>query len=67
MGCRGKDDACVLHVFIAQVRKLRVRSFIVADFGCGWAMRCRGGVEGVRSWSRALDVCDGTRFGGMFR
>lgn len=27
-GCRGKDAAEVLQVFMAQVRKLRVRSFI---------------------------------------
>ena len=33
LGCRGKEEACVLQVFIAQVRKLSVRSFMVA--GCG--------------------------------
>ena len=36
-GCRGKEDAWVLQVLIAQVRKLRVRSFIMA--GCE---RCSG-------------------------
>jgi hypothetical protein len=29
-GCRGKEEAWVLQVFMAQVRKWRVRSFIVA-------------------------------------
>ena len=32
-GWRGKLEACVLQVLMAQVRKLRVRSFIVAAWG----------------------------------
>lgn len=31
-GCRGKEAGLVLQVLMAQVRKLRVRSFILAAF-----------------------------------
>jgi hypothetical protein len=32
LGCSGNDEGEVLQVFIAQVKKFIVRSFIVADF-----------------------------------
>lgn len=48
-GCSGKEVDCVLHVLMAQVRKLRVRSFIVGgcEDWCGRRAVC-GSVEVVR-------------------
>lgn len=46
-GCKGKLAAWVLHVLTAQVRKLSVRSFIVAvlslDWGCDALVGYLGG------------------------
>jgi hypothetical protein len=44
-GCKGKEAGFVLQVFMAQVRKLRVRSFIFdgdggLGFGCGCGCVC---------------------------
>lgn len=46
-GCNGKDAGFVLHVLMAQVRKLRVRSFISTD---GQSLEC--GFEQEVSWSK---------------
>jgi hypothetical protein len=35
LGCRGKEALVCLHAFTAQVRKLRVRSFILGIVWCG--------------------------------
>jgi hypothetical protein len=47
-GCRGKERGFVLQVFIAQVRKFSVRSFIVG-----------GGFEGVKEVGKLCDDCAG--------
>ena len=45
--CRGKAAAVDLHVLRAQVRKLRVRSFIVSeeDLSCFWMIKIEKNVQ----------------------
>ncbi len=47
--CRGKEEGLVLQVFMAQVKKFAVRSFMV-DWICGGGLV----LQGVGGWSMVI-------------
>jgi hypothetical protein len=68
-GCRGKERGFVLQVLMAQVRKLRVRSFILAvkdrrglTVGCCGCEKLDVCLWRVwRAWRVGLVACDATQ------